>query len=72
MQDFKLTLPDFSGSPWQFIIDARSELKKVVWPNKRQVLNMTTVVLAVSAALGVLLGGSDYIFTQLLGLLFKN
>ena len=68
MQDMKITLPDFAGSPIQFLKEARVELKKVVWPTRKQVANMTVIVIIVSALLAALLGGLDYLFTQLLGL----
>lgn len=66
MSDFKITMPDFAGSPIQFVKEARAELKKVVWPSKQQVINMTILVLAVTAVLAILLGGLDFLFTKLL------
>ena len=45
--------------------ELRSEVRKVVWPSRRQVANMTGVVLAIAAALGVFLGSVDFIFAEL-------
>jgi preprotein translocase subunit SecE len=67
MQDFKITMPDFAGSPLQFIQEAREELKKVVWPTRKQVINLTVIVLVVSTGLAIFLGGLDLLFTKLLG-----
>ncbi len=54
----------------QFFQDTVSELKKVVWPTRKQATNLTMIVIAVSAAVGLILGGIDFgfylIFQQLL------
>ncbi len=36
----------------RFIDEAWSELKKVAWPTREQVINLTLIVLAVSIAVG--------------------
>jgi preprotein translocase subunit SecE len=48
-----------------FIRDVRSELRKVAWPTSRETVNLTVVVLALSVAMGMFLGGTDYIFQTL-------
>jgi preprotein translocase subunit SecE len=67
MTDFNISLPDFAGSPLKFFKEAKAELKKVVWPTKQQVINLTLIVIGVSSLLAAFLGGLDYIFAQLLG-----
>ena len=51
----------------------KSELKKVVWPTRSQVLNNTLVVIVVSAIFAVIIGLIDYLayegITALLGLI---
>ena len=42
--------------------DIISELRKVTWPTRRETANLTGVVIIVSLALGVLLGGADLFF----------
>ena len=42
--------------------DIVSELRKVTWPSRRETANLTGVVIIVSLALGVLLGGADLLF----------
>ncbi len=49
----------------QFIGEVRSELRKVVWPTRREAANLTILVIALSAAMGLLLGGVDFLFSQL-------
>jgi preprotein translocase SecE subunit len=37
----------------------RSELRKVAWPTQRETINLTIVVIALSIAVGLFLGGFD-------------
>lgn len=46
-----------------------SELKKVSWPSKKEVVKSTGVVLAVAAVLGVIVGVFDLIFSNLIRLI---
>jgi preprotein translocase SecE subunit len=43
----------------------RSELRKVVWPTPEQLTRLTAIVIGISVAMGFLLGGIDYLFTEL-------
>jgi preprotein translocase SecE subunit len=43
-----------------------SEIKKVQWPSRSEAWNLTLVVLLVSVALGVALGGIDTLFGWLM------
>lgn len=60
-----------SITPQQFINQSIAELKKVVWPTKKQVVKLTAVVIGVSLATGLFIGGLDYLFTNLIGILIK-
>ena len=53
------------GNPINFIRDVRSELRKVAWPTQRETINLTAVVIALSAAVGLFLGGVDFLFQEL-------
>jgi preprotein translocase subunit SecE len=44
------------------------ELRKVTWPTTREAWRLTKIVLLVMVAMGALLGGLDFIFTKLIGL----
>ncbi len=50
----------------QFIVEAKAELMKVNWPTKQQTLNYTLIVIGVSLAVALYLGGLDYIFSTIL------
>jgi preprotein translocase subunit SecE len=43
----------------------RSELRKVAWPSQRETVNLTAVVIAFSVAVGLFLGGIDFVFQEL-------
>ena len=51
---------------WQ---DTVAELKKVTWPDKETTKNLTLVVIAISAVLGALLGGLDWVLQQIFALI---
>ena len=41
-----------------------SELRKVVWPSRREAWRLTIMVIAVSVAVGIFLGIVDLVFTE--------
>jgi preprotein translocase subunit SecE len=54
----------------QFLKDARLELKKVSWPNRKELVGSTTLVVIVSILAGLFLGLLDVIFSRsILGLI---
>ena len=58
-------------SPVTFLRETYDELKKVVWPTRNEVFRLTGVVIAISVIVGLYIGGLDYIFTKITGLLIK-
>ena len=48
--------------------DTMSEMKKINWPDQETTRNLTVVVIGISVALGILLGGIDFLLVRLLGL----
>lgn len=54
-----------------FFKDLKSEVKKVVWPSKKQVKNNTAVVIAFMAIAAVFVCGIDFILTTLVNMIFK-
>ena len=51
--------------------DMRGEMKKVVWPTKKQVVNNTLIVLAVVLVAAVVICGLDVLFSFVIKLLIK-
>ena len=52
--------------------ELKSEIRKVTWPTPRQAANMTAVIVALSAALGLFLGAVDFGFQELFRLLLQG
>lgn len=46
--------------------DVRTELRKVAWPTREEATKLTTVVIAITVAVGVFLGTVDALFSHLL------
>ena len=67
-----LTKPDFGGNPLVFLKEVRSELIKVSWPTRDQVIKLTIVVIIVSLTIGLYIGGLDLIFTKATDLLIRK
>ncbi|MDD2731594.1 MAG: preprotein translocase subunit SecE [Candidatus Pacebacteria bacterium] len=49
-----------------FLKEVRLEMKKVNWPTRKETIKYTLIVVGVSLAVAVFLGGLDYIFSLLL------
>ena len=49
----------------------KSELKKVVWPTKKQTINNSLVVLAMVVASGIVIWAFDYVASSLVKLLIS-
>jgi preprotein translocase subunit SecE len=47
----------------RYFQESWSELKKVAWPTRDQVRNLTVLVFIVSAVIGIFIAFWDYIFT---------
>jgi len=51
----------------RFIEESWSELKKVTWPTREQVRNLTVLVFVISAAVGAYIAFFDVLFTAIVG-----
>jgi preprotein translocase subunit SecE len=56
----------------RFIDEAWSELKKVSWPTREQVRNLTVLVFAVSFSVGIYITVLDVVFQGLVGILVEG
>src|SRR5688572_19289851 len=50
----------------QFLVDIVSELKKVTWPTLSETRYLSTVVIIVAVVIGILLGGIDLLFGEIM------
>jgi preprotein translocase subunit SecE len=55
---------------WHFLKQVVAELRKVIWPNRKQMVSYTTVVLVFLVFMVALIGGVDLGFAKLVGLVF--
>ena len=44
-----------------YVTESWAELRKVAWPTRRQVVNLTLIVIAVSAAVGAYIAILDFL-----------
>jgi len=48
----------------KYILQAKEELKKVVWPTKKQLISHTYLVIGISLVVAAFLGIADYFFNS--------
>ena len=56
----------------QFLREVRSELAKVLWPKRAEVINYSTVVLTTLVLLALLIFGLNFVFAKGVVFLFKS
>jgi preprotein translocase subunit SecE len=49
-----------------YFAEVIAELKKVVWPTKKETWRLTMLVIIVAGVIGIVLGVADYSFTHLM------
>jgi preprotein translocase subunit SecE len=56
----------------EFVRDVIQELKKVVWPTQRQLINYTIIVLVFVVIVALIIAALDFTFTQITLRIFGN
>src|SRR5688500_4852059 len=59
-------------SPRQFLREVRSELRKVAWPARKELLSYSLVVLVSVTIITLFITGLDYVFGQLILRMFSS
>ena len=54
----------FFGRIWRFVREVVAELRKVLWPTRKELLTYTAVVVVFVAVLMTIVGGLDYGFAK--------
>lgn len=49
-----------------YIKETIAELKLVRWPTRKETINLTVIVIAISVLVGAYVGGLDFVFANLL------
>jgi preprotein translocase subunit SecE len=52
-----------------FLREVRGETKHITWPTRKETIRMTAIVIAITVVISIYLGGLDYIYTYLMGLI---
>jgi len=55
----------------RYFKETRAELKKVSWPDRKEVLSLTFIVVTFTIFMAALLGIIDYIFAWVFGLIIR-
>ncbi len=50
----------------RYVAESWSELKKVTWPTRVQVRNLTVLVFVISSLIGIFIAAVDFVFFQLI------
>lgn len=49
-----------------YLDEVKSEMARVVWPTRKQVVELTILVIFISIIVGIYVGGLDFVFTNVL------
>ncbi len=55
----------------RYFRETSGELKKVNWPTRREAINLTMIVLAVTFAMSIVMGFLDLVFSRMFALIFQ-
>ena len=72
MSDNAVKKPGVFARLGRSLRDMRGEIKKVVWPSKKQIINNTMIVISFCVLAAIVVGGLDLVLTALVDLLLKN
>ncbi len=62
---------EWRGSAVRFVREVRGEMKKVTWPQRKEVIGSTAVVILASFLVSFFLGAVDLMLQKLLGIIVK-
>lgn len=55
-----------------YLKNVQGELKHVVWPNRKQAVIHTILIIVISAAVALYISGLDYVFTHVVNRLVSG
>jgi preprotein translocase subunit SecE len=57
----------------RYLRETRAELRKVTWPSRQESWNLTLIVLGTTVAMSIILGVSDFLFSEIMkGIVTSN
>jgi preprotein translocase subunit SecE len=55
----------------RYFRETRAELRKVVWPNRKEATRLSLIVIAVTVGMSAFLGAVDLLFSRFIGLIVR-
>jgi preprotein translocase subunit SecE len=55
----------------RYLRETRAEVRKVVWPSRKEATRLSIIVLSVTIAMSIFLGVVDLLFSRLIGLIVR-
>lgn len=55
----------------RYFREVRAELRKVVWPTRKEATRLSLIVIAVTVGMSAFLGVVDLLFSRLIGLIVR-
>jgi len=55
----------------KFVLEVSTELKKVTWSTRKEVIDATWIVIVSSVFLGLFIFGTDFVLSKLLGIIIR-
>lgn len=55
-----------------YLTSVRTEISRVSWPSRKEVVSLTVLIILLSVVLGIYLGLADLIVTQVLRILLRS
>lgn len=68
----RLKVPKFVQRIGRFLKEVRLELKKVIWPNRKELVSYTSIVIVTVLVVAVFIGAIDSLFASLLRLFIEG
>ena len=62
----------FFAAAINYLNEVKIELLRVSWPTRDQTIKMAILVIVISTVTGVFLGGFDFLFSRLVGLILTR
>ena len=56
---------DMKLNPIAYVKESKNELKRIVWPTRKETLRFTVIVIIATVLVGAYIAGLDYIFAAL-------
>lgn len=66
------SIKNFFANIGKYFKEIRSEMKKIVWPTKSQIINNTIIVIAVTLIAAAFIYGLDSVLGLVVKLIYRN